>query len=215
MRRVACELGAGTMTLYHYVRNKDELLELMDDAMMGELLLDHGAPGVGGWRDGADARSRTRLEEPGATSLAARRQAPAAARPQGPTEYATRPVAGRRGGHWTSTPQDERLEVVALVDDFVFGSGPARIDRRAEGARRAAAGLDGGVFGHLRQIESGAYPNCSADGANRAAGGKDEDLARCARARAASSAASSAPRRHRGRQAGQAASWKMTPRVVR
>ena len=29
MRRVARELGAGTMTLYHYVRTKDELLALM------------------------------------------------------------------------------------------------------------------------------------------------------------------------------------------
>ena len=39
MRRVAAELGAGTMTLYHYVANKDELFALMDDAMMGELLV--------------------------------------------------------------------------------------------------------------------------------------------------------------------------------
>ena len=39
MRRVAEELGAGTMTLYHYVRTKDELLALMDDAIMGEMLI--------------------------------------------------------------------------------------------------------------------------------------------------------------------------------
>ena len=32
MRRVAAELGAGTMTLYHYVRTKDELVALMDNA---------------------------------------------------------------------------------------------------------------------------------------------------------------------------------------
>ena len=31
MRRVAREIGAGTMTLYHYIRTKDELLDLMDD----------------------------------------------------------------------------------------------------------------------------------------------------------------------------------------
>ncbi len=42
MRRVAAELGAGTMTLYHYVRNKDELLELIADAIMGELLVPDG-----------------------------------------------------------------------------------------------------------------------------------------------------------------------------
>ena len=39
MRRVASELGAGTMTLYHYVRTKDELVALMDNAIMGEVLV--------------------------------------------------------------------------------------------------------------------------------------------------------------------------------
>ena len=39
MRRVASELGAGTMTLYHYVQTKDELVALMDNAIMGELLV--------------------------------------------------------------------------------------------------------------------------------------------------------------------------------
>src|SRR5919204_5698034 len=39
MRRVARELGAGTMTLYHYVRNKDELLALMWNEVMSDLIL--------------------------------------------------------------------------------------------------------------------------------------------------------------------------------
>jgi len=39
MRRVAQRLGAGTMTLYHYVRNKDELISLMSDSIMGEILV--------------------------------------------------------------------------------------------------------------------------------------------------------------------------------
>jgi AcrR family transcriptional regulator len=39
MRRVARELDAGTMSLYHYLRTKDDLLELMDDAVIGELLV--------------------------------------------------------------------------------------------------------------------------------------------------------------------------------
>src|SRR5437868_3965215 len=42
MRRVALELGAGTMTLYPYVRTKAELLDLMDDAIMGEVLVPDG-----------------------------------------------------------------------------------------------------------------------------------------------------------------------------
>ncbi len=42
MRRIAADLGAGTMTLYYYVRTKDELVALMDDAMMGEVLIPDG-----------------------------------------------------------------------------------------------------------------------------------------------------------------------------
>jgi AcrR family transcriptional regulator len=39
MRRIASELESGTMTLYHYVRTKDELLSLVLDAVMGELVV--------------------------------------------------------------------------------------------------------------------------------------------------------------------------------
>ncbi|HEX3647458.1 MAG TPA: TetR/AcrR family transcriptional regulator [Pseudonocardiaceae bacterium] len=39
MRRIAAELGAGTMTLYYYLRTKDELVALMDDAIMSEVLI--------------------------------------------------------------------------------------------------------------------------------------------------------------------------------
>lgn len=39
MRRIAAELGAGTMTLYYYVRTKDELVALMDDAIMADVLI--------------------------------------------------------------------------------------------------------------------------------------------------------------------------------
>ena len=39
MRRVAAELDAGTMTLYNYVQNKDELVALMHDAILAEVLV--------------------------------------------------------------------------------------------------------------------------------------------------------------------------------
>jgi AcrR family transcriptional regulator len=42
MRRVAQRLGAGTMTLYHYVRNKDELIALMTDQVMAEVVVPGG-----------------------------------------------------------------------------------------------------------------------------------------------------------------------------
>jgi AcrR family transcriptional regulator len=42
MRRVAQRLDAGTMTLYHYVRNKDELIVLMTDQVMAEVVVPEG-----------------------------------------------------------------------------------------------------------------------------------------------------------------------------
>src|SRR4051812_46306179 len=39
MRRLADELGAGAMTLYHYVPNKDALLDGMVDIVFGEIEL--------------------------------------------------------------------------------------------------------------------------------------------------------------------------------
>lgn len=42
MRRVAARLGAGTMSLYHYIRTKDDLLALMDDRLAGEILIPEG-----------------------------------------------------------------------------------------------------------------------------------------------------------------------------
>lgn len=37
MRRLARKLGAGTMTLYHYVANKDDLLDAMIDVVFSEI----------------------------------------------------------------------------------------------------------------------------------------------------------------------------------
>ncbi len=51
MRRIATDLDAGTMTLYHYVRTKDELLALVHDAIMGEVVLPDDQPMPDNWRD--------------------------------------------------------------------------------------------------------------------------------------------------------------------
>jgi AcrR family transcriptional regulator len=39
MRRVAQELKVGTMSLYYYVKTKDDLVAVMDDALMSEAIL--------------------------------------------------------------------------------------------------------------------------------------------------------------------------------
>src|SRR5215467_13563766 len=57
MRSVARALGSGTMTLYHYVRDKDDLVALMDDALMAEVLVpDDEFPED--WRDALTAIAR-------------------------------------------------------------------------------------------------------------------------------------------------------------
>ena len=39
MRRIARDLRAGAMSLYHYFDSRDELLELMADTIAGEMLV--------------------------------------------------------------------------------------------------------------------------------------------------------------------------------
>jgi AcrR family transcriptional regulator len=57
MRRLAAELGAGTMTLYHYVKTKDELLALLADRVMAEVVVP-AASFPEGWREGMTAIAR-------------------------------------------------------------------------------------------------------------------------------------------------------------
>jgi AcrR family transcriptional regulator len=56
MRRVASELGLGTMSLYWYVESRDDLLDLMFDELMGEQLLPEPIPAD--WREALRAIAR-------------------------------------------------------------------------------------------------------------------------------------------------------------
>ncbi len=81
MRRVAQELGVGTMTLYHYVANKDELVTLMMDAVMGEVLVPADRlPGE--WRPAMARIAISTLEVPAQAPLGARPARRAAPRPE-------------------------------------------------------------------------------------------------------------------------------------
>lgn len=51
MRRLAAELGVTAMSVYWYVRSKDDLLELALDAVQGELALPDPADEDADWRD--------------------------------------------------------------------------------------------------------------------------------------------------------------------
>jgi AcrR family transcriptional regulator len=166
MRRVAAELGAGTMTLYHYVRTKDDLRALMDDAMMAELLIPDGELPAG-WRAAvAEIARRSRSvfrRHPWA--LTARESAEAGG-PNGMRhfEQSLAAVAG------TGLDVKQRLEIIAMIDDYVFGFA------MRESAVDDAGGLDDvpdALFDYLqRQLDTGEYPHIE----ELAAGGEPREV---------------------------------------
>ena len=117
MRRVASELGAGTMTLYHYVRTKDELLALVFDTIMGEVVVPDDQPLPGNWRD--------------AISVIARRSRDSLRRHQWMFEISDDPAIGPNAvRHFDQTLQavsslpgtlQDKLDVLTAVDEYVFG----------------------------------------------------------------------------------------------
>lgn len=114
MRRVAQELGVGTMSLYYYVKTKDDLIAMMDDALMGEALLSSIPKD---WRRAlTEIATRTHavfLRHPWA--LVAMLSAPPGLNAMRHMEQCLEALAG------TSMTAQQKLSLLATVDDFVFG----------------------------------------------------------------------------------------------
>jgi len=114
MRRIALELGVGTMSLYHYVKTKADLIAAMDDALMGEILL----PSVPeNWRKAlTEIALRTRavfLRHPWA--LSSMLTAPPGINAMRHMEQCLQALAG------TGMTAREKFTLLAIIDDFVFG----------------------------------------------------------------------------------------------
>jgi AcrR family transcriptional regulator len=159
MRRLARELGVGTMSLYHYLRTKDDLLELMDDAVMGELLVPpEELPDD--WREALTAIARrTRRawsRHPWAIdSLRGERFGPNA---MAHVEQSLAAVAG------LGLDPVGRLEVIGIVDDYVMGccismsAGRSTLYEDDGGAAAYEAILD-----HVEErLEHGEFPHTRA-----------------------------------------------------
>jgi len=114
MRRVAQELGVGTMSLYYYAKSKAELISAMDDALMAEVLVPTLPED---WREALTAiASRTRdvfVRHPWA--LSSMQSAPPGENAMQHMEQCLEALAK------TSMTMDEKLTLLALIDDFVFG----------------------------------------------------------------------------------------------
>src|SRR5215471_13152150 len=114
MRRIAQEMGVGTMSLYYYVETKADLIAAMDDALMGEVL----APSLpGNWREALTVIAiRTRdvfLRHPWA--LSSMLSAPPGVNAMRHMEQCLQALAG------TTMTTREKLALLAMIDDFVFG----------------------------------------------------------------------------------------------
>jgi AcrR family transcriptional regulator len=133
MRKVAARLGAGTMSLYRYVANKDDLLDLMVDAIIGEEPLPDEP--AGDWRSElAEQARRVRRgaqRHPWAIGfiLARPNLGPNAVRT---IEHAMAAVDG------LGIDIDGMLDMVATVDAFVIGFVQAEL---AEAEARRRTGL--------------------------------------------------------------------------
>ena len=116
MRRIAEDLGAGTMTLYYYIRTKDDLLALIDDALMAETVA-RTWPLPKPWRAAvaklARATRDTFVRHPWALhSLQGARVGPNNLRHM---EQSLEAVAS------LTCSMQVKLELLSIVDDYVFG----------------------------------------------------------------------------------------------
>src|SRR5262249_40034139 len=119
MRRVATELGAGTMTLYHYGKSKAGLMALMQDAIMAEQLVSDGEL-PGDWRQALTviahrARAMLRRHPWAVAGLQATGGASAGSQSLRHFEQSLATVAT------TGLPAADRLDLIGLIDDYVAG----------------------------------------------------------------------------------------------
>lgn len=117
MRRLAAELDAGTMTLYHYVRTKDELLTLVVDAFLSEVVVPAGQRLPRDWR--------------AAITAIARRTRDALRRHPWILDITDDPNIGPNAmRHFDQSWQalgsldagfEDKLDLITVVDEYVFG----------------------------------------------------------------------------------------------
>jgi AcrR family transcriptional regulator len=146
MRRVARELKVGTMSLYYYVKTKDDLIAVMDDALMGEALL----PSLPkDWRRAMiQIAKRTHavfMRHPWA--LVAMLSTPPGINAMRHAEQCLEALAE------TSLSAKQKIALLASVDDFVFGH--ALREAGSDAATNtdfAAAQLATGAFPRLAEV---------------------------------------------------------------
>jgi AcrR family transcriptional regulator len=151
MRRVAQRLGAGTMTLYHYVRNKDELIMLMSDAVMAEVVVPEGELSDD-WRTALTQIANRSHDAFSAHHWVFQKMGDDGV--PGPNgmrhfEQSLRAVAGLGLG------RDHTFEVIGQVDDYVFGYSLRELQEAEEQERGWSPEV---IDFFRRELATGAYP---------------------------------------------------------
>jgi AcrR family transcriptional regulator len=169
MKRIAAELGAGTMTLYYYVRNKTDVVALMHDAILaGALVPDDDLRGT--WRTAISAIARRSRQVLMAHpwSLASLTEAQFGPNAMRHFEQSLAAVAG------TGLPTAARFELIAAVDDYVSGNAMHAVEAltRARAAEADPAMVAAAVSYGIAQIQSGDFPQLSAIYAQATASGE-------------------------------------------
>lgn len=157
MRRVAAEIGAGTMSLYRYIDGKDDLIDLMVDAVADEFVPDDLAI-TGDWRANlramAEQMRAAMLRHPWLAPLTPGRQNSGPNRIRA-TERTLRMLDGLGLG------MDRMLAIIGTVVAYVSGFVQSEI-AEAEALRRT--GVDFAEWTAMQApylmsvIQSGEYP---------------------------------------------------------
>ena len=146
MRRVADQLNVGTMSLYYYVKTKDDLVAAMDDALMSELILPTLPKG---WKlailEIASNTHALMLRHPWA--LVSMQAAPPGLNAMRHMEQCLEALEA------TSMTAGQKLRLLAMVDDFVFGHAlRASAGQTPMDMEFAAAQLATGNFPRLAEV---------------------------------------------------------------
>jgi AcrR family transcriptional regulator len=157
MRRIATELGAGTMTLYYYVRTKDELVALMDDAIMAEVLIP-ADEFPAHWYDALTAVALSSwdvlMRHPWA--LQSLQNAPSGPNGMRHFEQSLAALAG------TGLAEKDKFALLAAVDDFVHGNVLRTAEMRTTTDPHAEETIEAAMRFAEAQLATGEFPHTQA-----------------------------------------------------
>lgn len=154
MRKVAQRLGAGTMTLYHYVRNKSELVALMSDAVMAMVVVPEGELSDD-WRTAlTQIANRSHAAFSSHHWVFSRMSDDGVPGPNGMRhfEQSLQAVAG------LGLDREETFEVIGQIDDYVFGYSLREVQEREEQEHGWSPEV---VDFFRREVATGDYPRIS------------------------------------------------------